>query len=75
MAATNVLFPRDCDRVTELADGLRHWLSQSGYPPKTFGPWKLGQIWHIAMTHAVVKLARAHVKVVAKQKQEADAAP
>jgi hypothetical protein len=65
----------DCDRVTELADGLRHWLSQGGYPPKTIGPWKLGQIWHVAMTHAIVKHARAHVKVVAKQKEEADAAP
>lgn len=64
----------DCDRVTELAAGLKHWLSQGGFPPKTIGPWKLGQIWHVALTHAIVKHARAHVQVVARQKEEADAA-
>ena len=45
------------------------------YSSKTIGPWKLGQIWHVAMTHAIVKHARTHVKVIAKQKEEADAAP
>lgn len=63
----------DCDRVRELADGLRHWLSQGGYPPKTLGPWKLGQIWHVALTQSVLKLARTHVGVIARQKEDADA--
>lgn len=58
----------DCDRVRELADGLKHWVSQGGFPPKTIGPWKLGQVWHVAMTHAVIRHARAHVRVVAAQK-------
>ena len=43
-----------CDRVRELADGLKHWLSQGGFPPKTIGTWKLGQVWHVALTHAVI---------------------
>lgn len=58
----------DTDRVRQLADGLKHWLSQGGFPPKTIGPWKLGQVWHVAMTHAVIRHARAHVRVVASQK-------
>jgi antibiotic biosynthesis monooxygenase (ABM) superfamily enzyme len=62
----------DCDRVRELADGLKQWLSQGGFPPKTIGRWKLGQIWHVAMTHAVIRHALAHVRVVAKQKQHSD---
>jgi hypothetical protein len=66
----------DCDRVNQLADGLRGWLSPGGYPPKTIGPWRLGQVWHVAMTHAIVKHALAHVRVVARQRKDAaDAAP
>jgi len=63
----------DRDRVTELADGLKQWLAQGGYPPKTLGRWKLGQVWHVAMTHAVIRHARAHVRVVAQQKESSDA--
>lgn len=60
----------DCDRVRELADGLKHWLSQGGFPPKTIGTWRLGKVWHVAMAHAVIRHARAHVRVVAAQKGE-----
>ena len=59
----------DCDRTTELADGLCHWLSSGGFPPKTIGPWKLGQTWHVAITHAVIRHARAHVRVVAARNE------
>jgi antibiotic biosynthesis monooxygenase (ABM) superfamily enzyme len=62
----------DCDRVTELADGLKQWLAQGGFPPKTIGRWKLGQVWHVAMTHAVIRHARAHVRVIANQIQAAE---
>jgi hypothetical protein len=60
------------DRVQELAEALNDWIANGGYPPKTIGPWKLGQIWHVAMTKSVIKHAKAHVRVVARQKGAAD---
>ena len=62
----------ECDRVQELTEALNGWIARGGYPPKTIGPWKLGMIWHIAVAKAVLRLARAHVRIVAEQKGEAD---
>jgi hypothetical protein len=50
-----------------MADALDGWIANGGSPPKTIGPWKPGQIWHVAMTKTIVKHARAHVRVVARQ--------
>ncbi len=61
----------DCDRVAELSEALNGWVANGGYPPKTLGPWKLGQIWHIAVTKAILRLAKAHVRIVASQKGDA----
>lgn len=58
----------DCDRVTELSETLTGWIAKGGYPPKTLGPWKLGMIWHIAVTKAILRLSKVHVRVVASQK-------
>lgn len=58
----------DSDRVAELSDALNGWIANGGFPPKTLGPWKLGQIWHIAVTKAILRLAKSHVGVVASQK-------
>lgn len=58
----------DSDRVAELSEALNGWLAKGGYPPKTLGPWKLGMIWHVAVTKAIRRLAKSHVGVVASQK-------
>ncbi len=55
----------DVDRVEELADGLNHWVARGGFPPRIAGSEQLGPIWHIAVMKAVIKLARAHVRVMA----------
>ncbi len=57
----------ECDRVEELSDALNGWMANGGYPPKTLGPWKLGMVWHTALTKSVIRLAKAHVRVVASQ--------
>lgn len=57
----------ECDRVEELSGGLKSWLSQGGFPPRTIGTRKLGHVWHVAMTHAVIRHARAHVNIVARR--------
>ncbi len=57
----------DCDQVRESTGAINGWIAQGGYPPQTLGPWKLGLIWHIAVTKAVLRLAKAHVAVVASQ--------
>ena len=57
----------DCDQVRESTAAINGWIAQRGYPPHTLGPWKLGLIWHIAVTKTVLRLAKAHVAVVASQ--------
>ena len=58
----------NCDRVQELTEALNSWMAQGGYPPKTLGPWKLGMVWHVAVAKAIIRLAKAHVRIVASQK-------
>ena len=62
----------DCDRVEELIDALNAWMSQGGYPPKTLGSSKLGMVWHAAVAKSVLRLAKAHVRIVADQKGGTD---
>lgn len=58
----------DEDRVTELADALNNWLSQGGFPPVSLGRRELGTLWHTAVTKAAIRLAKAHVRIVASRK-------
>jgi hypothetical protein len=44
---------------------LNHWVARGGFPPRIAGSEQLGPIWHIAVMKDVIKLARAHVRVVA----------
>lgn len=47
----------DCEQVRELSEALTTWLDNGGFPPKTIGPWKLGQEWHVATARFVCSLA------------------
>lgn len=55
---------RDEQQVSILAEGLQNWLNNGGFPPKTIGPWKLGQDWRSALTRCVCELAGVHMHLV-----------
>lgn len=62
---------RDVIVIEEVARGLVRWLDQGGFPPKTIGPWKLGQAWHETLTRLVCAAALS----VAEQITEESAPP
>ncbi len=55
----------DEDRVAELSAALDDWLSRGGFPPVALGRRELGTVWHVAVTKAAIRLAKAHVRIVA----------
>lgn len=58
----------DIDRTEDLIAAINGWTACGGFPPDTIGPRSLGTIWHLAVTKAVLKIARAHVRVVANKR-------
>ncbi|MBX3452808.1 MAG: hypothetical protein KF777_24945 [Planctomycetaceae bacterium] len=60
---------RDWDRVDELAETLRTWLSNGDFPPKTLGTWKLGQKWHQALSLSICDLARSEARNARKRRK------
>ena len=53
------------ERVQDLAEGLLHWLSRGGFPPRATTGADLGQDWdrEIAITASRFALARAAKEV------------
>jgi hypothetical protein len=49
----------DWDRVQDLAEGLRHWLSRGGFPPRATTGSDLGQDWDREIALAACRFARA----------------
>lgn len=47
----------DTDTIRELSEALSTWLDNGGFPPKTIGPWKLGQDWHFNVARFICSLA------------------
>ncbi len=60
----------DIERVHELSEALTEWMARGGYPPEIIGRSSLGAIWHLAVTKAVIKLAKAQVRIVAAANRE-----
>ncbi len=58
---------RDVIVIEEVARGLLHWLDQGGFPPKTIGPWKLGQDWHATLTRQICTTALAVARRIARE--------
>ena len=52
----------DWDRVQDLAEGLLHWLSRGGFPPREVTGADLGQEWDRAIATAGCEFALSRVK-------------
>ncbi len=50
------------DDVRELSRALLDWLDSGGFPPKTIGPWKLGQDWHVSMARHICATAESSIQ-------------
>jgi hypothetical protein len=59
---------RDWSAVEELAEGLLHWLSRGGFPPRTVPKLAMDRGWNLAVAESACRFALSRVR--AKQQEE-----
>ena len=59
---------RDWSAVEELAEGLLHWLSRGGFPPRTVPRLSMDRGWNLAVAESACRFSQSRVR--ADQQEE-----